>query len=87
MRQYLKIHTLHKSQMTVEVDQDGNAIFLIEVILNYELEKDLLGFGESIRVLSPKSLRDTIAHPSKPPPRTTTSQYIRTESAPTLRQN
>ena len=87
MRQYLKIHTLHKSQMTVEVDQDGNAIFLIEVILNYELEKDLLGFGESIRVLSPKSLRDTIARPSKPPPRTTTSQYIRTESAPTLRQN
>ncbi len=61
MRQYLKIHTLHKSQMTVEVDQDGNAIFQIEVILNYELEKDLLGFGESIRVLSPKSLRDTIA--------------------------
>ena len=61
MRQYLKIHTVHKSQMTVEVDQDGNAIFQIEVILNYELEKDLLGFGESIRVLSPKSLRDTIA--------------------------
>lgn len=58
---YIKTKPLHKSQMTVEVDQDGNAIFQIEVILNYELEKDLLGFGESIRVLSPKTLRDTIA--------------------------
>lgn len=37
------------------VIEDGNAIFQIEVILNYELEKDLLGFGESIEVLSPKT--------------------------------
>lgn len=58
---YIRTKPLHKSQMVIEVDEDGNAIFQIEVILNYELEKDLLGFGESIEVLSPKPLRDTIA--------------------------
>jgi len=57
---YIRTKPLHKSQMVVDVDEDGNAIFQIEVILNYELEKDLLGFGESIEVLSPKSLRDSI---------------------------
>ena len=46
--------------MVVEVDEEGNAIFQIEVILNHELEKDLLGRGESIEVLEPKSLRDTM---------------------------
>lgn len=58
---YIKTKPLHKSQMVVEIDEEGNGIFKIEVILNYELEKDLLGFGESIKVLSPKSLRDSIA--------------------------
>lgn len=58
---YIKTKPLHKSQMVVEIDEEGNGIFQIEVILNYELEKDLLGFGESIKVLSPKSLRDSIA--------------------------
>ncbi len=57
---YIKTKPLHKSQMTIEVDEEGNGIFQIEVILNYELEKDLLSFGESIEVLSPKSLRDTM---------------------------
>ena len=57
---YIKTKPLHKSQMTVEVDEEGNGIFQIEVILNYELEKDLLSFGENIEVLSPKSLRDSM---------------------------
>lgn len=52
---YIRTKPLHKSQMVIEVGEDGNAIFQIEVILNYELEKDLLGFGESIEVLSPKT--------------------------------
>lgn len=58
---YIRTKPLHKSQMVIEVDEDGNAIFQIEVILNYELEKDLLGFGEGIKVLSPKALVDSIA--------------------------
>ena len=58
---YIRTKPLHKSQMVVEIDEDGNGVFQLEVILNYELEKDFLGFGESIQVLSPKSLRDSVA--------------------------
>lgn len=58
---YIRTKPLHKSQMVVGIDEEGNGIFQMDVILNYELEKDLLGFGESIRVLSPKPLRDSIA--------------------------
>ncbi len=47
---------LHKSQFVVQRNEDGSAIFQIEVVLNYELEKDLLGFGEGVRVLSPRLL-------------------------------
>lgn len=34
----------------------GSAVFQIDVILNYELERDLLGFGETVKVLSPDIL-------------------------------
>lgn len=58
---YIKTKPMHKSQTTVEIDEDGNGVFQLEVLLNQELEKDLLGFGERIEVLFPKSLRDKIA--------------------------
>ena len=61
MTPYIKTKPLHKSQMTVEIDEEGNGIFQMEVILNHELEKDLLGYGEGVKVLSPKSLRDKMA--------------------------
>lgn len=57
---YIRTKPFHKSQMVVEIDEEGNGIFQMEVILNYELEKDLLGFGEGIRVLAPKALVDSI---------------------------
>ena len=57
---YIRTKPFHKSQMVVEVDEEGNGIFQMEVILNYELEKDLLSFGEGIKVLSPKALVDSI---------------------------
>lgn len=53
---YIETKPLHKSQFVVQRDEDGSAIFQMEVVLNYELEKDLLGFGEGIKVLSPKCL-------------------------------
>lgn len=58
---YIRTKPFHKSQIVVEIDQDGNGIFEMEVVLNYELEKELLGFGEGIKILTPKTLRDTIA--------------------------
>lgn len=57
---YIRTKPFHKSQMVVEVDEEGNGIFQMEVILNNELEKDLLGFGEGIKVLSPKMLVESI---------------------------
>jgi predicted DNA-binding transcriptional regulator YafY len=53
---YIETKPLHKSQFVVERNEDGSAIFQMEVVLNYELEKDLLGFGEGVRVLSPRLL-------------------------------
>ena len=53
---YIETKPLHKSQFVVQRDEDGSAIFQMEVVLNYELEKDLLGFGEGVKVLSPKCL-------------------------------
>ena len=53
---YIETKPLHKSQFVVERNEDGSAIFQMEVVLNYELEKDLLGFGEGVKVLSPRLL-------------------------------
>jgi predicted DNA-binding transcriptional regulator YafY len=53
---YIETKPLHKSQFVVQRNEDGSAIFQMEVVLNYELEKDLLGFGEGVKVLSPRIL-------------------------------
>ena len=44
----------------VEADQDGNTVFQINVILNPELEREILSFGEGIKVLAPKELVESI---------------------------
>ena len=51
---------IHLSQEVVEVHEDGSAIISIKVIPNFELMQLLLSFGERIKVLSPKSLREEI---------------------------
>lgn len=53
---YIETKPLHKSQMVVERNEDGSATFQIEVVLNYEIERDLIGYGEGIKVLSPRIL-------------------------------
>ena len=53
---YIRTKPLHQSQKEVEIQPDGSVLFSIDVILNCELERDLLGFGERITVLSPQSL-------------------------------
>lgn len=53
---YIITKPLHESQKEVERREDGSIVFSIDVIVNYELERDLLGFGERIIVLSPVSL-------------------------------
>ena len=58
---YIETKPLHKSQFVVQRNEDGSAIFQMEVVLNFELEKDLLGFGEGVRVLSPRLLVHNIS--------------------------
>lgn len=53
---YVKTKPLHKSQEIIREDQDGT-LFKICVQINFELERLLLGFGNSLIVHKPKKLR------------------------------
>ena len=46
---YIETKPLHRSQTVVERDPDGSAVFQLEVVLNYELERDLISYAEGIR--------------------------------------
>ena len=54
--QYIRTKPLHQSQKEVETLADGRVMFCIDVILNHELERDVLWYGEEITVISPQSL-------------------------------
>lgn len=56
---YIITKPLHPSQKILKEDNTG-IIFSLDVIVNMELERELLGFGETIKVLSPKSLQTTL---------------------------
>ncbi len=52
---YVLTKPLHHSQQVLKDDQDG-VVIRIDVVLNFELEREILGFGEFVKVLSPRSL-------------------------------
>jgi len=56
---YVLTKPLHHSQQLINEDRDGITI-RIDVILNFELEKEILGFGECVKVLSPRNLKSRI---------------------------
>lgn len=56
---YIITKPIHASQKILSVDSDGT-IFSIEVIWNFELEREILGFGELIEILSPRRLSGKI---------------------------
>ncbi len=56
---YVKTKPLHGTQRTVCIDDSG-AIITIEVYLNFELQQQLLSFGEGVMVLEPQELQDKI---------------------------
>lgn len=56
---YIKTKPLHSSQLFLKQEGDWS-FFSIEVVHNFELEKELLAFGEAIEVLSPRRLRGRI---------------------------
>jgi len=59
MYKYIATKPLHRTQDTISQDENGG-VLSIEVIPNYELEQLILSYGESIKVLSPKSFRDKV---------------------------
>ena len=61
---YIATKPLHPSQQIIKTDEEGT-IFSIEVIWNFELEREILGFGEFIKVISPKRLAGKIISRNK----------------------
>lgn len=53
---YISTKPLHSSQKIIGTTTEGNTIFSITVVLNFELERELMGFGETIKVLQPMFL-------------------------------
>ncbi|MBW1297862.1 helix-turn-helix transcriptional regulator [Aquimarina litoralis] len=56
---YVTTKPFHSSQKTV-LEDDRGVTFSIEVQMNFELERLILGFGDSIEVLQPEKLRNRI---------------------------
>lgn len=56
---YIKTKPIHPSQRIIEETKEG-VTFTIEVIPNFELERELMGFGEGLKILSPHNLVRTI---------------------------
>lgn len=52
---YVDTKPFHSSQQLIETKEDG-AIFSINVIPNFEMERELIGFGEYLKVLKPIDL-------------------------------
>lgn len=57
---YVLTKPLHGSQTLQETLEDGSIVLSLDVIVNYELERLILGFGSHIEVLSPRLLRHHI---------------------------
>ena len=52
---YIKTKPIHPSQQIVAEGKEG-VTFSIDVIPNFELERELMGFGEGLKILSPNFL-------------------------------
>lgn len=53
---YLVTKPLHHSQQVIQHNDDGSAVMQIEVVLNFEIERDLISYGEGLKVLYPRIL-------------------------------
>jgi len=56
---YVLTKPLHHSQQLLK-ETDQGIIIRIEVVLNFELEREILGFGECMKVLAPRILKSRI---------------------------
>ena len=58
---YVKTKPLHHSQQILHEDETGLTI-RIDVIPNFELEREILGFGENVEVIGPRNLKKRIKY-------------------------
>jgi hypothetical protein len=56
---YVLTKPIHPSQIVLKEDAHGIMI-RIEVVVNFELEREILGFGECMKVVAPKNLANRI---------------------------
>jgi predicted DNA-binding transcriptional regulator YafY len=56
---YVLTKPFHASQTLLKEDENG-IIISLKVILNFELEREILGFGEAMKVLTPRILANRI---------------------------
>ncbi|NDV56907.1 YafY family protein [Bacteroides sp. 519] len=59
---YVETKPIHKSQTVIERLEDNSVIFEINVIINQELQREFLGFAETIKVLSPSTFVESLAY-------------------------
>ncbi len=57
---YVLTKPLHDSQQTVTQHDDGSVTVSLNLVINLELERLILGFGHHIEVLAPRTLRTRI---------------------------
>lgn len=55
---YVLTKPLHNSQRHIQTNEDGSIILHLFLIENYELERVLLGFGDSLEVIKPIGMRN-----------------------------
>ena len=58
---YVITKPIHSSQQLIKEDETGITI-RIDVVLNYELEREILGFGECMKVIHPGKLANIIKY-------------------------
>ena len=56
---YVLTKPLHHSQQLIQERENG-IVIRIDVVLNFELEREILGFGEYMQVLAPRQLATKI---------------------------
>ncbi len=59
LKPYVITKPLHGSQKKISDDEKGY-LFSIEVYINFELENLLLSYGETLKIIAPQSLQETI---------------------------
>ena len=62
---YVRSLPMHNSQKELDSAPSGFVDFEIHVVLNHELEREILAYGEAVEVITPPHLRNSIGNRAK----------------------